>query len=382
MSKQKREKAHPPPNRGVLRTQNPQNDYNYGLFLDYLRGTISPLTFQKIADYETGEVVTFAEPNEVEIETIFGTMTPLEYSTATGYNQSATLPCGGKVHWHTTKPEQRVLINLGGEALAQLGIHPLTLLEKLDPMGFKATRMDWAKDDTEGLLDLGVIQDKIRKGEMVSRFAKWNRIEGGVIGDDVVTGETIYIGNRKSESFIRVYDKAAEQAAKEGVEVVGHHLRVELEIKKRKAQELLSKILETHRAGGDVAELVLGVVYGLVDFKEPNSTDTNKRRWSTCDWWLKFLGVGEKVRITVPKPEITLDRAKDWLNHISPTAAIVKEIDPVFIDQTFVSGKARWSNHHKAKLQRWQAEHNQQEQPFVELQTDLIELQGAKKQCD
>jgi hypothetical protein len=205
------EKAHPLSNRGVQNTKPAQNGPHLheegGLFLDYLRGTVDPLTFDGKTDPETGEVTIHCQPNQKELARIFGELTPMGYSSQAGYDQSATLACGGSIHWHTTQPEQRIMINLGSEALAQLGIHPLTLFEKLTAMGFKATRMDWAKDDTEGLIDLGVVSEKIRKGELVTRFKKWNRIDGGVIGDDTITGETLYIGNRKSESFLRVYDK-------------------------------------------------------------------------------------------------------------------------------------------------------------------------------
>lgn len=369
--------AHPPPKRGVLPTQPTKSGPKIGhdgLFLDYLRGTLPPVIFQKVTNYDTGEVVEFAEPNQVEIESIFGPMAPLGYSSAKGYDQSALLACGGTVHWHTTEPGQKVLINLGGDALANLGMDPLTLLEKLEKLKFQVTRMDWAKDDTEGLLDLGVIKDKLLKGEVVTRFSKWGCNESGVIGGDEVGGQTIYIGNRQSESFLRCYDKAAQIAAQTGEEPdEDPRIRVELEIKKRKAQELFSQILEMHRAGGDVPALILGVIYGLVDFKEPNSTDNNKWRWETCLWWLNFLGVEKKVKITVPKPEITLARAKEWVSTISPSLAIVHQVDPAFFDEVLTSGQSRWGKQHQAKYQRWQAEHTKQRQPYEDLNQALAD---------
>lgn len=375
------QKAHPPPKRGVLRTspsvsQAPAGEN--GLFLDYLRGTLPPLTFQKVADWETGEVVVFAEPNQVEIESIFGPMVPLGFSVAKGYDQSAQLACGGTVHWHTTQPEQRVMINLGGDALANLGVHPLTLLEKLSRLNFQVTRMDWAKDDTEGLLNLGVIKSKLLRGEVVTRFRKWGCNESGVIGEDETGGQTIYIGNRQSESFLRCYDKAAQVAEQtdQDPDEIEERIRLELEIKKRKAQELLSQILETRANGGDVASLVLGVIYGLVDFKEPNPADSNKRRWETCSWWLKFLGVGEKVRVTVPKPDITLAKAQEWVNTIAPTLAIVNEIDPDSFDEALTSGESRWTKQHRAKRDRWKLELDRQRQPIQDINQAL-----AGQQC-
>lgn len=339
--------------------------------MDYLRGTVPPVLHHTIEDWETGEVVTFAEPPQVEIEHLLGEMTHQNHSIAKGYDHSATLPCGGTVHWHSTMPEQRVLINLGGEALANLGMHPLTLMQKLNALKFQVTRMDWAKDDTEGLLDLAVIWQKIIRGEVATRFRKWGRNDSGVIGENRVDGETIYIGNRKSESFIRCYDKAAQQAEKKNCERVPHWVRVELEIKKRKAQELWTQILDANKAGKDVAELILKVMLGLVDFKDLGE-DTNKWRWPTCSWWTDFLGVNEKVRITVPKSEVTLDRAKDWLqNQVSITAAMVKEIEPGFIDEMLQAGVTKRQKNHEAKLKRWKVEQANIAEPIERLNREL-----------
>jgi phage replication initiation protein len=237
--------------------------------------------------------------------------------------------------------------------------------------------MDWAKDDTTGLLDLDLIRRKLRRGEVATRFEKWGSNESGIIGQNEAEGETLYIGNRKSESFVRCYDKAAESAAKDGTEVDGPWIRVELEIKKRKAQELWRQILDTHRAGGYVAALVLGLILGLVDFKEPGP-DSNKWRWESCSWWLEFLGVGQKVKITVPKPDITLARAKNWLNLIAPTVAIVNEVDPAFLAEALTGGKSKWRPRHKAKLAQWQHEHKTDKEPFDRINEALKALREAE----
>lgn len=349
------------PKRGAHRTQTAQKPPFYpseGLFLDYLRGTIPPLVFRKVEDYETGEVVEFSEPNHVELNSIFGPMEVQEFSSARGYDKSAVLPCGGTVHWHTTRPEQKVLINLGGEALANLGMNPLVLMTKLNALDFQVTRMDWAKDDTKGLIDLGTIRRKLLRGEVATHFTKWGTNESGVIGEGAPDGETIYIGNRQSESFVRCYDKAAQNVAKNGGERLPHWARVELEIKRRKAQVLWAEILQVHRKNGDVAALILGLMLNLVDFKEPG-VHKDRRRWETCPWWSEFLGIGAKVPITVPKSEVTLIEAKRWLlDQVGITAAMVKELDPGFIDFMFASGNSRRKKSHEVKLRRWKTELN------------------------
>jgi hypothetical protein len=86
------------------------------------------------------------------------------------------------------------------------------------------------------------------------------------------------------------------------------------------------------------------------------------------------LGIGAKVRITLPKPEITLDRAKKWLNNISPTVSVVNEVDPDFIQDLFPNGKAKWRPNHKAKLLRWQGEQQQASKLVNDLQKDFDKL--------
>ncbi len=380
--------APPPPNRGAQPTPMAQkppiakkpklSNQESGLFLDYLRGTIPAYSFFQVTDDETGEAITKAEPNYAAIESIFGPMTPLGYSTAAGYDQTAALACGGSVSWHTTKPEQRVLINLGGSALAMLGLHPIDLMKKLTAQNFQVTRFDWAKDDTTGLLDLELIRLKLQRQEVVTRFRKFDESNNRIIGEAAPEGETVYIGQRVSESFIRCYDKAAETAKRTGIKVDGIWIRVEVEVKRHKAQELWRQILEAHQKGGDttVSALVLGVVLGLIDFKEP-TTDSNKSRWPTCAWWSKFLGINEKVRITIPKPVITLDRAKDWLIMIAPTVAIVNEIDPAFLGEAMTSGKSKWRPTHKAKFARWQLEHDQARSQITELNKAITPQGGG-----
>ena len=338
--------AHPTAKRGAQNTEP-------GVKLDYLRGTLPAVVFNRVIDSETGEAFEFAEPPTLAIESLLGEMTPLEHNMAQGYTHSAVLPCGGTVHWHEKKPEQRVLINLGGQALGELGRDPLELIDELDRMSFQPTRTDWALDDLEGLLDLETITQKVLAGEMVTRFKGYGFNVSGKIGDQGQDqGRTIYIGDRKSESFMRIYDKAAEQ----GLSDV-HHIRVEVEVKKRKAQALWADILAKYRIGESVSDLILGVIYGLVDFKEPDSADTNKSRWATCDWWAKFLGVGEKVKVVIDKAETTLERAKDWFyGQVGIVAAMINELDPDFISQALDDGLHRMKERHRLRFDRWAAE--------------------------
>ena len=346
------EKARPPAKRGALKPET--------VFLDYLRGTVPPLVFPKIGDELTGEVIEYSQPNFDLLESLFGKLTPLQGNSAKGYTHSAVMACGGSVHWHETKPEQRILINLGGQALADLGQGPMELLKSLAAMDFQATRLDWAKDDKDKLLNLAEIERKMLAGDLVTRFTKYGVNISGTFGDQgQQQGKTYFLGIRTSVEFFRIYVKSAEQGRPDE-----HHIRVELEIKKRKAQKLMADILSKYQAGKDVVQAgkdvvqhLLGVFYGLLDFKERSEVDAQKSRWETSAWWSEFLTVSEKVKVAVEKSETTLERAKDWVyGQVGIVAGMINEIEPGFLQMAASDGRDRMKEHHRLKLDRWRGE--------------------------
>ena len=225
-----------------------------------------------------------------------------------GYDASASVWNNGRVFWSTVRADMGVHIRLPPSALAASGVDPVAVLCDLHAMGAQFTRVDIALDDTLGLLDLKEIARKTEdKCEIVCQAHAGLRHKGtfGKTQD----GHTETYGSRQSETFVRIYDKAAEQSAKTG-KIIGHWVRVEFEYKGDRAQAVADYIA-THRDNWQ--EAARGWFFRYLDFKEPGE-DENKSRWKTCDWWLKFLEYASKERLFISRVVKTVDDVENWVD--------------------------------------------------------------------
>ncbi len=224
-----------------------------------------------------------------------------------GYSHAATLPCGGVVGWHVTRPEQGVHVELTSENLTQAAaldgrladVHGF--LRYLLALGAKMSRLDLALDDRDGLLDYACIQRSVIELIFTSRWRivdERRRLVGG-------RGRTLYFGDRESKSFLRIYDKQAQQIDL-GKADPGHWMRVELELKDEKAQAVATQYAQTGKP------FVAGLLRGLLDFKEATENE-NKSRWPTASWWAELLQRAEKVRLSMPKTEPSMERTWNWM---------------------------------------------------------------------
>lgn len=184
------------------------------------------------------------------------------------------------------------------------------LLVRLKAARVKVARLDVAKDDTDGLLSFPVIADSLRSGTCSSHFKGWKRRveeEGNFAKEgSSPTGETLYFGSRKSEMYVRIYNKKLEQLQDEESP---EWVRVESEFKDRKASELIDMIAEVRSF-----HVVGSLLARMIDFKVPDASDSNRARWSSVEWWSAFLShVPKALRRTRSRVEKTLDHVRGWL---------------------------------------------------------------------
>ncbi len=141
------------------------------------------------------------------------------------------------------------------------------------------TRLDIAYDDFNGLLDIDTIAIETLKQNYVSRAEKWsvtNSSEGCSVG----------IGSMRSDIYIRIYDKKAERKRDD----LAHWVRCEIQLRGVNA-------IGFAKLGGDICKNYFGVLNNYLRFVTPSETDSNKRRWHTAEWWLKFLESYDSVSI-------------------------------------------------------------------------------------
>lgn len=236
-----------------------------------------------------------------------------------GYSHSALVCETGRVFWSPDRPEMGVHLTLPSKALEVSEFNPLTLASDLHSEGFEFTRVDFALDDTVGMLDLTQIISSVKAGAFVSRARKWTHIENSE------GGETISFGSRSSDSYIRIYDKAAEQTQAKKKFVVGHWVRVELELKRERADAAILTLLASINPDEQVKN-VFGWFRSALDFKTIG-TDSNKSRWQTVEWWEKFLAYCEKVRIFLSQSVRTAQQVVDWIDRqVAPSLLVAMTV--------------------------------------------------------
>ncbi len=170
------------------------------------------------------------------------------------------------------------------------------LLYGLDEESINVTRLDVAFDDHIGLLDIDRLRDDTDEHMYVSRSRTWMVQYGS-------QGTTIYHGSAKSNMYIRIYDKAAEQG------VDGHWIRVEMQMRDEIAVGYV-RGLDDRDAGTQFR----GVLHNYLRYVVDPGTDVNMSRWPMADYWETLLDGVAAVRVwSAPGLEYTIWRLQSYV---------------------------------------------------------------------
>lgn len=163
------------------------------------------------------------------------------------------------------------------------------------------SRIDLAVDDVGqkyySMLDLHRFNES---GMYLTKSRQWKEIIETAAPVDFtpgeITGYTIYIGSRQSDTFLRIYDKRLEQNKKlkaRGMpEIKEKWVRWELEIKGDNARNLALLFSSGKK---DLRSVTLGILANYIRFVIPDNS--RKSRCSTDSVWASFLGGMESCRI-------------------------------------------------------------------------------------
>ena len=285
-----------------------------------------------------------------------------------GYDCSATILENGRVYWHSSRQAMGIHVRLNAQSLDLVEMTPIGLLNRVFDWEAKITRIDIAFDDFDGLLDIDEIHRKALAGELVTRWTKVSRVNGSELATGRKIGDTVNLGARSSEAFLRIYDKKLERETK-GVDVsdVESWTRVEIELKSGKAQAFGGLLADTARSlDQEPGELCAQLLYGLVDFKDQGTqSDTNKSRWLTSEWWSKFIDTSSKLVLSIAKRAKNLDDAKRWIRRsVASTIGMIVLSKPDdngvsgfdFIMSCIVVGAENMSDAQKKRLEIYNAQ--------------------------
>lgn len=232
-----------------------------------------------------------------------------------GYSNSATVG-GVLVAWGESRPDVFVVVK--GEVCEELGIPGLAAMSielELEP----SSRLDVAWDTD--LLTPEMAEKAVRAGEVVARFDRSPHPETGRMqGIDKRSnceGETLYLGSRKSERFVRFYDRRGPT-------------RVEMELKERRAVELWRRLLALHdeEAWGmeALAELRHFVDFRAVVLGPRSGKPVGAADRPLLDWWAAFVQGAERRSTVLPRKAPKLETMDKWLRRqVAPVLALVAD---------------------------------------------------------
>jgi len=252
-----------------------------------------------------------------------------------GYSHSAS--CGGVfVAWGDTRPD--VFVSVPGEACEELGIPGLAALSvsiELEP----SSRLDVAWDTT--LLTPDIAAAAFVAGEVVARIDRRPNPETGKLRGlerrSNHEGDTVYLGSRSSERFVRFYDRRGPT-------------RVEMELKERRAVELWRRMLALH----DEAAWGMEALAELRHFLDFRSIVLGKRSGKPVaaserpllDWWADFVQGADRRSVVLPRKAPKLENMDKWLRRqVAPVLALVVDaFGPEIVRDLLTSGRSRYQS--------------------------------------
>lgn len=220
------------------------------------------------------------------------------------------------------------------------------------------SRIDLAIDNYDGALDMDLIEDSARKGELVSQFRSGRRrdsievsFEKGLVND---AGNTIYFGSRKSATYCRFYDKKQEQLAKfktdkekcNELKRISHWVRMEFEFKREQAVKIVNAICDID----DFPAYYAQVINGYLRFVEDDNVNITRR--SVKKWWSDFLGTAKRCKLSVGTyASYSYDRMLKYYDKYLTTTVftILSRMSPAdFLKRTYDMAFSRLKTKHNA----------------------------------
>ncbi|MDF3822219.1 replication initiation factor domain-containing protein [Leptospira sp. 96542] len=278
-----------------------------------------------------------------------------------GYSEAYQTTTQALIAHSPDKPQNRIHVSLSSGALFRISENNSVqeIVASAIRLGGKFSRIDIAKDDYDGFLDMDEIFQKLSLGHVGSRLRTFVEYRGNQetqtirshkafnssIEEKKRHGHTIYVGDMKNgRVFVRIYDKEGQTG--KGYD---HWVRVEFQLrheaadiycnpsiyidengeitKKRKDSKRISVFEEAEipkSLSSDFANRTFSkTAYYYLKFLEPafksrKFKDSNilfpkhKRHWFPCTWWTDFLETYEGESIGLPKNETGLEEIKSW----------------------------------------------------------------------
>lgn len=228
-----------------------------------------------------------------------------------GYNNALQNKQGCKVSWHNKRDDMGVHVQYSGQTLNKYsadGATPKMIAIHHNLSHDRCTRIDLALDAREEHLSISSLAAIVKHSTDGLRVKSFSHI----ISQD--GGETLYLGSRQSEQYIRVYNKAAEQ------NMQGDWIRIELELKGSRAHQIGAQMAV--KGEGDMTAIARGMIKNLADFPDAN--------------WQRVVG---EMAVSIGKARVDEPDTKGWLlGSVAPAMGrYIRETDDQTIIEDFLA---------------------------------------------
>lgn len=201
---------------------------------------------------------------------------PIQY-----YTNGLEISNGGRVYWNTNRPNMGRHVIFSGQCCDIIGENLNECLSFVHSQGYKTTRLDLAIDVFNTNLSLNHMRSLVSRREFKGH-AQTAPNHKDLLGH----GETVQLGKAGSGSFLRVYDKAAEQ------NLEASWIRIEISYGARKAKSALTAYLQHKSVRGMVSDYVAFPKWrkwNCIVSKEPIPVRYLQKETNTREWLLQSV---------------------------------------------------------------------------------------------
>jgi phage replication initiation protein len=205
-------------------------------------------------------------------------------------------------------------------------------------------RIDVALDDRLGIIDVDGVYEAVVKGHCVSHFRQCQIIGGLDVPSGLDRGKTLALGSRQSDTYLRIYDKAAECTC----EMSPHRAS-------RRAQAVGLALGSLD--GDSFRKYIVGVFRTAVDFRDCTRADDPKDRYYAplLTWWQTLTDGMQRATLHIVTTVRRIEHVKRWAEKsLAPMLGLLcahPEAGERWLVKTIVNGVDRWRSKHVSLLQ-------------------------------
>lgn len=189
-------------------------------------------------------------------------------------------------------------------------------------------RIDLAINDMAGLLDIPELIAKCDRNECISVMRRFQGLQSGPMNDSEKNdkGATLYIGSMKSDIYFCIYEKAAEQSQKFGINPDDYAIKNRFEIRLKNDRAALA--IENLLIYRDVEKTAFGIITRYLRFVDYRANQ-DRTKWPLNKMWQRFCGKNRQpLRLTLAPEPFDLRKTKAWIQkQVAPMLKVLFKID-------------------------------------------------------